>query len=137
VRVTDAFETSNKLIKKGRLCEIEFAGKVIAKVRVRPADAVMNPDYRRTLAELTSEHDMENMSDADDLKILYQVYFQTVIISIEWMDPDDKKDPSLKFTEKNMVDLFTKAPKFFTVIRIEASKWTNFRMAYEEKAAGN
>ena len=52
MRVLEAFEVSEKLASEGRECEIEFGGKVIAVVRVRPADAALNSSYRKELAEL-------------------------------------------------------------------------------------
>ena len=141
MRVLQAFETSHKLIEKGRTCEIEFDGKVICIVQVRPADAMLNPDYRRVIAELSIDVTRLNGADAidavQDQAFLYRLYALAVVTGWEWMNPEDQKDTKLKFNEKNAVALFKKAPKFFEAIQITARKWEHYRKAHEEKATGN
>jgi len=141
VRVYEAFETSEKLTNEGRLCEIEFGGKVIAKVWVRPADPALNSDYRRELAELSvglvKDGQVENIDEDEDRRLLWVVYSRTVIVKWSWTDNADQKDPKLKFNEKNAVALFKRVPKFFEGIQRVARQWSNFRAAHEEEAAGN
>ena len=138
MRVREAFETSEKLAAEGRECSIEFGGKVIARVWVRPADVSLNADYRRELAEITiGLRSGEEIDEETDRENLYRVFFRSVITKIEWMDPADKKDPKLKFTEDNMVALFSQAPKFFEGIQRGARNWGNYRAAHEGDATGN
>jgi hypothetical protein len=141
VRVYEAFETSEKLTEEGRQCEIEFGGKVIANVWVRPADPSLNADYRRELAELSvgllKDGNIKEIDEATDRLLLWKVYARTVIVKWTWTDPADKKDPKLKFNEKNAVALFQRAPKFFEGIQKVARQWSNFRATHEEEAAGN
>jgi hypothetical protein len=147
VRVLEAFETSEKLAKEGRECEIEFGGQVIAKVWVRPADPSLNADYRRELAELSVGilKDGVELDEEADRLLLWKVYARTVVVKIDWTDPEDKKDQSLRFTpklkpetrEKNFVTLCQRAPKFFEGIQKVARQWSNYRATHEEEAAGN
>ena len=141
MRVLQAFETSAKLIDEGRTCEIEFEGKVIATVQVRPADAMLNPDYRKHIAELSIDASRLNGADAidavQDQDFLYQLYARAVVTGWEWSDPEDRKATSLRFNEKNAVALFKRAPKFFEAIQLAARQWSHYRAAHEEKAAGN
>ncbi len=141
MRVLQAFETSTKLIDEGRTCEIEFEGKVICIVQVRPADAMLNPDYRRVIAEMSIDATRLNGADAidavQDRDFLYMLYSRAVITGWEWSDPEDRKATSLRFNEKNAVALFKKAPKFFEAIQLAARQWSHYRAAHEEKAAGN
>lgn len=142
MRVLDAFQVSEKLVEQGRTCEIEFGGKVICKVQVRPADASLNSDYRRVLAELSIglRQAVKEGGEVDvlaDTHRLYQLYSQAVVVGWEWTEPADKKDPKLKFNEKNAVALFTKAPKFFEAIQVAAREWAHYRAAHEASATGN
>jgi len=141
VRVYEAFETSEKLAKEGRQCEIEFGGEVIAKVWVRPADPVLNADYRRELAELSvglmEKGQMKRIDEDTDRLLLWKVYAKTVLVKWIWTDPRDKKDPKLRLTEANAVALFQRAPKFFEGIQKVAREWSQFRADHEEEAAGN
>lgn len=141
MRVYEAFETSEKLAKEGRQCEIEFGGEVIAKVWVRPADPVLNADYRRELAELSvglmEKGQMKRLDEDTDRLLLWKVYAKTVLVKWIWMDPRDKKDPKLRLTEANAVALFQRAPKFFEGIQKVAREWSQFRADHEEEAAGN
>lgn len=140
MRVYEAFETSERLISEGRQCQIEFAGKVICLVKVRPADAALNADYRRELSELSiglKGNGLDDMDEDADREMLWKIYAKTVISEWEWVDPADKKDPKLKFSEKNAVALFRRVPKFFQGIQRVALQWSNFRVEHEEAAAGN
>ena len=141
MRVLQAFETSSKLIDEGRTCEIEFEGKVICVVQVRPADAMLNPDYRRVIAELSIDATRLNGADAidavQDQEFLYSLYARSVVTGWEWSDPEDRKATSLRFNEKNAIALFKKAPKFFEAIQLAARQWSHYRAAHEEKATGN
>ena len=141
MRVYEAFETSEKLAKEGRQCEIEFGGEVIAKVWVRPADPVLNADYRRELAELSvglmEKGQMKRIDEDTDRLLLWKVYAKTVLVKWIWTDPRDKKDPKLRLTEANAVALFQRAPKFFEGIQKVAREWSQFRADHEEEAAGN
>ena len=141
MRVYEAFETSEKLAKEGRQCDIEFGGEVIAKVWVRPADPVLNADYRRELAELSvglmEKGQMKRLDEDTDWLLLWKVYAKTVLVKWIWTDPRDKKDPKLRLTEANAVALFQRAPKFFEGIQKVAREWSQFRADHEEEAAGN
>lgn len=141
MRVLQAFETSSKLIDEGRTCEIEFEGKVICVVQVRPADAMLNPDYRRHIAEMSIDAARLNGADPIDVVAdrdnLFRLYARAVITGWEWSDPEDRKATSLRFTEKNAIALFAKAPKFFEAIQLAARQWSHYRAAHEEKATGN
>lgn len=149
MRVYEAFETSERLAKEGRQCDIEFGGKVIARVWVRPADPALNADYRRELAELSigllESGGINDIDEDTDRLLLWKVYARTVIMKIDWTDPDDRKDPKLKINgqvkaatkEKNAVTLFQRAPKFFEGIQKVARQWSQYRAAHEEEAAGN
>lgn len=141
MRVLQAFETSTKLIDEGRTCEIEFDGEVICNVQVRPADAMLNPEYRRVIAEMSIDVTRLNGAEAidavQDQDFLFQLYARAVIKSWEWTDAEDQKATSLRFNEKNAVALFKRAPKFFEAIQLAARQWTHYRAAHEEKATGN
>jgi hypothetical protein len=140
VRVYEAFETSKRLIDEGLPCEIEFGGKVIAKVWVRPADANLNADYRRELASealALQGNGLDNLDEDTDRELLFKVYAKTVITRWTWTDPEDKKDAKLKLNEKNAIALFKRVPKFFEGIQRGARSWDQFRKAHEEDAAGN
>jgi len=149
VRVYEAFETSEKLASEGRECEIEFGGKVIARVWVRPADPVLNADYRRELAELSvgllKSGEINEIDEDTDRALLWKVYGRTVVTKITWTDPQDAKDPKLRFhsnlkaetREKNFTTLCQRVPKFFEGIQRVARQWSQFRAAHEEDAAGN
>ncbi len=141
MRVLQAFETSSKLIDEGRTCEIEFEGKVIATVQVRPADAMLNPDYRRHIAEMSIDAARLNGADpmdvVQDQDFLFQLYARAVVTGWTWTDAEDQKATSLRFNEKNAVALFKRAPKFFEAIQLAARQWSHYRAAHEEKAAGN
>jgi uncharacterized protein YecT (DUF1311 family) len=142
VRVLEAFETSQSLTEKGRECEIEFEGKVICVVTVRPADAMLNSDYRKAAADLAQElkatvKDVNNLEPGKDNEYLFRLYVRSVITSWTWTDPADKKDPKLKFSEKNATALFAKAPKFFEAIQKVARTWSHFRAQTEKDIAGN
>ena len=142
MRVLEAFETSPSLTEKGRECEIEFEGKVICIVSVRPADAFLNADYRKAAAELAKElkasvDNIEALEPGQDNEYLFRLYAQSVVTGWEWTDAADQKDPKLKFSEKNAVALFTKAPKFFESIQKVAREWAHFRAKVEKDIAGN
>jgi len=140
VRVYEAFETSEKLIAEGRTCDIEFGGKIIATVKVRPADGALNSDYRREMAELSigiKANGLDAIDDDLDREMLWKLYARAVIVEWEWHDAKDKKDPKLKLTETNAVALFRRVPKFFQSIQRVALVWTNYRSEHEEEAAGN
>ena len=137
MRVYEAFETSEKLTTEGRQCSIEFGGKVIANVWVRPSDASLNADYRRELAELSVGLKQQEIDEETDRELLWKIYARTVVMSWEWIDPADKNDPALKFNEKNSIALFRRAPKFFEAIQRASRDWSQFRAAHEEDAAGN
>ncbi len=140
MRVLEAFEVSEKLATEGRECEIEFGGKVIAVVRVRPADAALNSHYRRELAELAigmKGNGLEQIEDDVDREMLWKLYARTVVLGWTWTDPKDKKATSLKFNEENAVRLFKRAPKFFQAIQTVALRWGHYRAANEEQASGN
>jgi hypothetical protein len=141
VRVYEAFATSERLVKEGRECEIEFGGRVICKVWVRPADPSLNADYRRELAELsvglTREGMMEDLDEDTDRELLWKVYARTVITKWEWTNPEDKKDPKLRLNEKNVLKLFRELPKFFEGIQRVARQWSQYRLTHEEDAKGN
>ncbi len=141
MRVLQAFETSHKLIDEGRTCEIEFEGKVICIVQVRPADAMLNSDYRRVVSEMSLEatrlNGVEAIDAVQDREFLYQLFARSVITGWEWTNPEDQKDTKLKFSEKNAVALFKKAPKFFEAIQLAARQWMHYRAVHEEKATGN
>ena len=141
MRVYEAFETSKRLIDEGLPCEIEFGGKVIATVWVRPADANLNADYRRELASewlaLQQSGGLESIDEDTDRELLYKVYARTVITRWTWTDAQDKKDAKLKLNEKNAIALFTRVPKFFEGIQRGARGWDKFRKSHEEAAAGN
>jgi hypothetical protein len=141
VRVYEAFATSERLVKEGRECEIEFGGRVICRVWVRPADPSLNADYRRELAELsvglTREGMMEDLDEDTDRELLWKVYARTVITKWEWTNPEDKKDPKLRLNEKNVLKLFRELPKFFEGIQRVARQWSQYRLTHEEDAKGN
>ena len=149
MRVYEAFETSERLISEGRECEIEFGGRVICKIWVRPADPVLNADYRRELAELSvgilKDGNINVIDEETDRLLLWKVYARSVILKILWTDPADQKDPKLKFNqqlapatrEKNAIALFQRVPKFFQGIQEVARQWSQFRSTHEEEAAGN
>ena len=140
MRVYEAFETSKRLIDEGLQCEIEFGGKVIANVWVRPTDPNLNRDYARELTEETVKlkgNGLDELSPEDDAEIIQRIVARTVIVRWEWTDPVDKKDPKLKFNEKNALALFKRAPKFFAAIQIGARNWDRFRKIHEERASGN
>ena len=138
MRVYEAFETSEKLAAEGRACSIEFGGKVIAIVWVRPSDATLNADYRRELAELSVGYKQgEDIDEDTDRELLWKVYARTVIVKWEWTDPADRKDPALKLNEENAVKLFKRVPKFFEGIQRGSRSWAQFRAAHEEDATGN
>lgn len=138
MRVLEAFQVSEQLTSEGLECEIEFGGKVIAVVKVRPADALLNADYRKTLADLSvGVVPSANLDEAEDRERLFKLYSRAVIVGWTWTDPADKKDPALKFNEKNAIALFRKAPKFFEGIQVAARRWVNYRLQHEEKATGN
>ena len=140
MRVYEAFETSDKLVNEGVTCEIEFGGKVIATVEVRPADAALNSDYRRELAELSiglKGNGLDAIDDDLDRELLWKMYARTVIVGWNFTDPKDRKDPKLKFNEKNAIALFKRAPKFFQAVQRVALQWSHFRVQHEEEAAGN
>jgi hypothetical protein len=149
VRVYEAFETSEKLASEGRECEIEFGGRVICKIWVRPADPVLNADYRRELAELSvglmNSGEINEIDEDTDRALLWKVYAKTVVTKITWTDPADAKDPKLRFhqslkpetREKNATELFRRVPKFFEGIQKVARQWSQYRAAHEEDAAGN
>ena len=141
MRVYEAFETSEKLTKEGRQCEIVFGGQVIANVWVRPADPTLNADYRRELATLSvgliEAGQVNDIDEETDRLLLWKVYARTVIVKWDWTDPADKKDPKLKLNEKNAIALFQRAPKFFEGIQKVARQWSQYRAAHEEEAAGN
>lgn len=142
MRVLEAFETSQSLTEKGRECEIEFGGKVICIVTVRPADAILNADYRKAAADLAQElkasaTDINDLEPDQDNEILFRLYIRSVITGWKWIDPEDKKDPKLKFNEKNATALFAKAPKFFEAIQKVARTWSHFRAQTEKDIAGN
>ncbi len=140
MRVYEAFETSKRLIDEGLQCEIEFGGKVIARVWVRPTDPNLNRAYARELAEETVKlkgNGLDDLSPEDDAEILQRIIARTVIVRWEWTDQADKKDPKLKFNEKNAIALFKRAPKFFAGIQQGARQWDRFRKVHEEQAAGN
>lgn len=142
MRVLEAFETSQSLIDKGRECEIEFGGKVICIVTVRPADAFLNSDYRKATTDLAAElkadaKDAAALEPDQDNEYLYRLYIRAVITSWTWTDPDDAKDPKLKLNEKNATALFAKAPKFFEAIQKVARDWGHFRSKVEKDITGN
>ncbi len=142
MRVLEAFETSQSLIEKGRECEIEFGGKVICVVTIRPADAFLNSAYRKATTELAQElkaevKDVADLEPDQDNEYLYRLYVRSVITSWKWTDPADAKDPKLKFSEKNATALFAKAPKFFEAIQKVARDWGHFRSKVEKEIAGN
>jgi hypothetical protein len=138
VRVYEAFETSEKLAKEGRECEIEFGGQVIARVWVRPADPALNADYRRELSELSVGFaEVDIIDEETDRLLLWKVYARTVVVKWIWTDPKDKKDPKLRLSEANAVALFRRAPKFFEGIQKVARQWSQFRAAHESDASGN
>lgn len=142
MRVLEAFETSPSLTEKGRECEIEFEGKVICIVTVRPADAMLNADYRKAASDLAKElkasfSNVEDLEPGQDNEYLFRLYAQSVVTGWTWPDPDDAKDPKLKFSEKNAIALFTKAPKFFEAVQTVARDWAHFRAKVEKDIAGN
>lgn len=138
MRVLEAFGTSDKLATEGRECSIELFGKVIALVWVRPADAALNADYRRELAELSVDLKQgQELDEETDRELLWKIFVRTVIVRWEWSDPKDQKDPLLALNEKNAIALFKKAPKFFEAIQRAARTWTNYRSEHERAAAGN
>jgi hypothetical protein len=140
VRVLEAFETSDKLIDEGLQCDIEFGGKIIAKVWVKPTDPNLNRGYARELAQETialKGNGLDELDEDEDREILYRIFARTVIVRWEFTDPADKKDAKLKFNEKNAVALFKRAPKFFAGIQQGARRWDRFRKVHEEQAAGN
>lgn len=140
MRVYEAFETSERLIDEGLECEIEFGGKVIAKVWVRPTDPNLNRAYARELANETLKlkgNGLDELEPEEDAEILHRIFARTVIVRWTWTDPQDKKDPKLKLNEKNAVELFKRAPKFFAGIQQGARNWDRFRKIHEEEAAGN
>ena len=140
MRVYEAFETSKRLIDEGLQCEIEFGGKIIAKVWVRPTDPNLNRVYARELtleAVALKGNGLDDLEPDQDAEILYRIFARTVIVRWEWTDPVDKKDPKLKFNEKNAIALFKRTPKFFAGIQQGARQWDRFRKVHEEQAAGN
>ena len=138
MRVYEAFETSERLVEKGRECEIEYGGKVICKVWIRPADPSLNADYRRELAELSIGLAAgEELDEDTDRALLWKVYARTVIVKWVWTDPEDKKDPKLRLSETNAIALFRRVPKFFEGIQRVARQWGQFRATHEEAAKGN
>lgn len=141
MRVYEAFETSKRLIDEGLPCEIEFGGKVIATVWVRPADANLNADYRRELATeslaLQATGGIEELDEDTDRELLFKVYARSVITRWVFTDPEDKKDAKLKLNEKNALALFKRVPKFFEGIQRGARAWDKYRKTHEKDAAGN
>ncbi len=142
MRVLEAFETSPQLAEKGRECEIEFEGKVICIVSVRPADAMLNSDYRKAASDLAKElkasvQNVEDLEPGQDNEYLFRLYAASVITGWTWIDEQDQKDPKLKFSEKNAINLFQKAPKFFEAIQTVAREWAHFRAKVEKDIAGN
>lgn len=140
MRVFQAFEHSEKLVKEGRECEISYQGELIAKVWLRPADPALNSLYRREVQIETANlagGGLENLDDKTDRDILYRLYARAIIVAWEWADPADRKDPKLKFSEENAVRIFRRAPKFFEGIQRAANRWTDFRKAVEEEIEKN
>jgi hypothetical protein len=141
VRVYEAFATSERLVKEGRACDIEFGGRVICRVWVRPADPSLNADYRRELAELsiglTRDGTIEDIDEQTDRELLWRVYARTVITKWQWTDAADKKDPKLRLSETNVLALFQRIPKFFEGIQRVARQWSQYRAVHEEAAKGN
>lgn len=142
MRVLEAFETSQKLIDEGRSCEIEFGGKIVCVVQLRPADAMLNSEYRRVLADMavgikSNGSGQDLLDQLEDRERLYRLYSRAVITGWTWEDPEDRKATSLRFNEKNAVALFIKAPKFFEAIQVAARQWAHFRAAQERDVSGN
>lgn len=140
MRVLEAFETSEVLTNEGLACEIEYGGKVIATVWVRPADANLNAAYRRQLADMTLKlrgANLEELEDDEDREMMYLLYFNTIITKWEWADSADQEDETLTLNQENALALFKRAPKFLEAIQRGARQWDRFRKAHEEDAAGN
>lgn len=140
MRVLQAFATDADLVEDGLSCDIEFQGTVICRVKVRPADPLLNADYRRLVTEMGRELKTQagdQVDDPADTEKLYRLYAETIITAWEWTDPADQKDKSLIFNPKNAVAIFKKAPKFFEAIQRVARDWAQFRSEHEADAAGN
>jgi hypothetical protein len=138
VNIYEAFETSDELTEKGRWIELEFAGAVLASIRIRSASPDLNADLRKAMAEeaVATIATMQGLTDSvADPELENRLFGEAVVTA--WKGITDRKGKAIKCTPKNVAKVFKDLPLLAQRVKREAYKWTNFRTQFEETALGN
>ena len=136
VNVFDVFETDADACRDGRWCDIVFGGESVGRVKVRPADDSLNPEYRAGVLRLAQKVDAarkehgEQIPDDVDRRLIVELYAETVIAGWELAGPDGP----LPFNEATVIDTMLRAPKLFDLVRRQAKDWASYRRAFEADA---
>lgn len=142
--VWDAFAIDVDAVDNGVWVEVEDdAGRVVGRVRARPADANLNPDYRRVVADVATrsrqymaEHGVDELPDDVDVKFMAEIYSRAVFTEWDFVGRDGRPLPSDRET---MVSVLS-APEmrmFFAAVRGAARKVTNFKAQEAADAVKN
>jgi len=138
LNIYEAFETSDELTEKGRWIELEFAGSVVASIRIRSASPDLNAELRKAMAEeaVATIATMQGLTDATaDPELENRLFGEAVVTA--WKGITDRQGKAIKCTPKNVAKVFKELPLLAQRVKREAYKWTNFRAAFEEQALGN
>lgn len=138
MNIYEAFETSDELTEKGRWIELEFAGAVLASIRIRSASPDLNADLRKAMAEeaVATIATLQGLTDATADPELENRLFGEAVVT-DWKGITNRDGKAIKCTPKAVAKLFKELPLLAQRVKREAYKWTNFRAAFEETALGN
>ncbi len=134
----DAYDVDDDLLANGIWIEIMVGGTSAGRVRVRPADVDLNPEYCKGAADAGRKADAwmrknskNNVPLEVDRRLIAELFADSVIT--DW-EVNDQNDQPIPCTKEAIVDLFVKFPKFYAAVKSRAQRWTNYRVEYEEKA---
>jgi hypothetical protein len=134
--IYEEYELDRECTEKGVWLEIlsPDTGKLVCKVRVRPADPDDNPDYRKAAADLVLEAaGKDNAEDRPDW--VPRLYARAVVT--DWDGVTDRKGKALECTEENVYQILKDLPQVYKTIRRHAQDWRLYRAKFEEAASKN
>lgn len=136
----DAYEVDEDLARDGIKFQLDVAGQNAGWIKMRPADADINPEYRvailrmgQQIAAWHKKNPGKDLADDQpaDRRFLAEAYADAIVTDWEVFGPDGNQLPC----ERDVViEELVAMPKLFSTLQRMAKQWANYRRSFEDAA---